>query len=240
MNLPLLQLGDSALPIGGYSHSWGLEAAIDRGIVRDAATLERWVRSWLSHAVGPCDGVIVAAVCRAETADDTGVCARANELLNVSLTPGTLRNASREMGQQLLELAESWPWAKDSLVRARSASKCASQHLLALRAREIEEEGAWHHAVVFATLAAAAGATPQDSLLVYLHQAAMSAISAGVRAIPIGHTHGQQVLARLHEDIARLADELNERELESAGSFSAAYEVLCHAQTRLYTRLFRS
>ena len=30
MNLRLLQLGDSALPIGGYSHSWGLEAAIER------------------------------------------------------------------------------------------------------------------------------------------------------------------------------------------------------------------
>src|SRR4051812_4217026 len=49
MNLRLLQLGDSALPIGGYSHSWGLEAAVQRGGVRDAATLERWLASWLEY-----------------------------------------------------------------------------------------------------------------------------------------------------------------------------------------------
>ena len=112
--------------------------------------------------------------------------------------------------------------------------------MLALRDGEGQTSGPWHHAVVFGTLAAAAGATPREALSVYLHQAAMGAISAGVRAIPIGHTHGQQVLARLHNDIGSLASELYERDLETACSFCPAYEVLCHAQTQLYTRLFRS
>jgi urease accessory protein len=219
MILPLLQLGDSALPIGGYSHSWGLEAAIHQGLARDAGTLERWVRAWLGYALGPCEGVVVAAVCRAVTVGDEEVIGQANALLDASLTPATLRNASREMGEQLLALAESWPWAKTSWRGS---------------------EGPWHHAVVFATLAAAAGATPCEALLVYLNQAAMGAISAGVRAIPIGHTHGQQVLARLHDGIESLAAEVSERDLETAGSFCPAYEVLCHAQTQLYTRLFRS
>jgi urease accessory protein len=98
----------------------------------------------------------------------------------------------------------------------------------------------WHHAVVFATLAAAAGASPKETVAVYLHQAALGVISAGVRAIPIGHTHGQQILAGLHEELNDLAHELAERGLETAGSFSPAYEILCHAQTQLYTRLFRS
>ena len=62
MNLALLQLGDSALPIGGYSHSWGLEAAIDRGLARDPATLDRWVRAWVRFAVGPFEGVVAALV----------------------------------------------------------------------------------------------------------------------------------------------------------------------------------
>ena len=69
---------------------------------------------------------------------------------------------------------------------------------------------------------------------------ALGCIGAGVRAIPIGHTHGQQILARLHGEIEALAEEFAQREPETAGSFCPAYEVLCHAQANLYTRIFRS
>jgi urease accessory protein len=227
MNLRLLQLGDSALPIGGYSHSWGLEAAIARGLVSDAPSLEHWVRAWLRHAVGPLEGVVVAAVCRAAVQASWPAVLQANQLLQASLTPPTLRRASRDMGEQLLALAEAWPWAAVSMAELRHSA----------RASEPQE---WHHAPVFATLAAAAQGTPAESLAVYLHQAALGAISAGVRAIPIGHTHGQLVLARLHADLETLVQELVERDLETAGSFCPSYEVLCHAQSHLYTRLFRS
>src|SRR6266849_4533447 len=114
MNLHLLQLGDSALPIGGYSHSWGLEAVIDRGLVRDAIGLESWVRSWLHQVVGPLEGIIVAVVCRAGQEKNWPTVRHASDILQASLTPSTLRSASREMGQQLLALAEAWPWANPS------------------------------------------------------------------------------------------------------------------------------
>ena len=51
-------------------------------------------------------------------------------------------------------------------------------------------------------------ATPDDVLTAYLHQAALGMIGAGVRAIPVGHTHGQQVLAYLQDDIRNLVAEL--------------------------------
>jgi urease accessory protein len=222
MNLHLLQLGDSALPIGGYSHSWGLEAAIDRGLVRDAASLERWTDSWLAHMLAPCEGVIVAATARATIAENWPEVVRANNLLAASITPPTLRHASREMGEQLLGLAEVWPWAVSAAARLR------------------QEGDGWHHAPVFAVLAAAAPASSREALAVYLHQAALGVISAGVRGIPIGHTHGQQILARLHGRLQALAEDRAERELDTAGGFAPAYEVLCDAQTQLYTRLFRS
>jgi urease accessory protein len=239
MNLRLLQLGDSALPIGGYSHSWGLEAAVERGVVRDPASLEQWTRDWLRHSVAPAEGVVLANVCRAVPQQDWERVVEANELLAVSLTPVTLRHASRDMGEQMLSLAEGWDWARDVVAAARRVRPLA-------RSDEARNGAApstpreWHHASAFAILATAAGADAAEALAVYLHQAAVGVIGAGVKAVPIGHTHGQQVLARLHDDIAALARDFATRDLDTAGSFGPAHEMLCHAQSRLYTRLFRS
>lgn len=218
MNLRLLQLGDSALPIGGYSHSWGLEAAIDHGLVRDAPSLEAWARQYLRQVLGPLEGVVVGAVARSP---DCAV--EANQLLWASLSPPTLRQASRDMGEQLVSLAASWEWAADFLLQKGEGINAQ-----------------WHQAVVFGCLASGAGATPRDAVALFLHQAALGVISAGVRGVPIGHTHGQQILARLHDDIAELAENLYDKPLETAGSHCPAYEILCYEQSQLYTRIFRS
>jgi urease accessory protein len=228
MNLCLLQLGDSALPIGGYSQSWGLEAAVDRGLPCDAASLESWVRLWLRHVVAPFEGIVVGACCRLAGRSEWHGILDANQLVMTTIAPPTLRQASRDMGDQLVTLAAGWPWAAGTMGELRR------------HARETLGFREWHHAAVFGTLCAAARAAPVLAVAVYLHQAALGVISAGVRGIPIGHTHGQIILARLHGDIQALADAHADRDLASAGSFCPAYEVLCHAQNRLYTRLFRS
>jgi urease accessory protein len=217
MNVRLLQMADSALPISGYTHSWGLEAAVARGLVHDAETLEGWTRRWLRTSLGPLEGVLVASACRS---DDLQAL---NRLAEASLVPPTTRRASREMGEQLLALGATWTW-------------CAARLAPYL---EAQPDG-WHHSVAFGLLGSLAGGGPEEVLTAYLHQAALGVIAAGVRAIPVGHTHGQQVLAYLHDDIQDLAATLADRDPETAGAGCPHYEVLCDEQTRLYARMFRS
>jgi urease accessory protein len=224
MNLRLLQISDSALPIGGYTHSWGLEAAIDRRLVRDAPTLEQWARGWLRHALGPLEGVVVASACRAAGSGDWPAVAEADDVLTASIAPPSIRAASREMGEHLLGLASTWAWSAAGVARLEAAVP----------------RGSWNHAVVFGVLGALAGASPLETLLGYLHQAAVGMIGAGVRAVPVNHTHGQQILAYLHDEVDRLADTLCDRPLATSGGGSPFYEVLCDEQTRLDSRLFRS
>jgi urease accessory protein len=226
MNLCLLQIADSALPISGYTHSWGLEAAIARGLVHGAESLERWVRHWLQTSLGPLEGVLVASSCRAARADDPAELPTLNHLADISIMPPSIRHASREMGEQLITLGSTWGWCAAGLAPIRQA--------------QAETGDAWHHAVAFGLLGSLGGAEPTDVLTAYLHQAALGMIGAGVRAIPVGHTHGQQVLAYLHDDIGRLAAELIDRDPETVGAGCPFYEILCDEQTRLYARMFRS
>jgi urease accessory protein len=223
MNLRLLQISDSALPVGGYTHSWGLEAAVAAGLVTAAESLEHWTRCWLRYQLGPGEGVVAAYCCRCAHAGDGAGLRSANEVVRTSLNPPSLREASLQTGGALRALAATWGW---------SAAGVAD--LLA------EGEAGWHHAVVFGVLAALAGAEPVDALAAYLHQSAAGMIASALRALPVGHTHGQQVLAYLHGDIESLACELAVRGLERAGGGGPSYEIFCDEQTRLYTRLFRS
>lgn len=226
MNLGLLQLADSALPISGYTHSWGLEAAIARGLVRDPETLEGWTLRWLSTSLGPFEGVLVASACRAGCSGRPGDLVELNRIADVSIVPPSTRRASREMGNQLMALGATWAW---------SAGRLES-----LLHSVPDESGTWHHAVAFGLLGAIAGGEPRDVLAAFFHQAALGMIGAGVRAIPVGHTHGQQVLAYLHDEIQSLTETILEREPETAGAGCPFYEVLCDEQTRLYARMFRS
>jgi urease accessory protein len=47
----LLQLASPTLPVGAYSYSGGLEAAIEAEIVKDAASAEQWIGDVLEHSV---------------------------------------------------------------------------------------------------------------------------------------------------------------------------------------------
>ena len=226
MNVRLLQIADSALPISGYTHSWGLEAAIACRRVRDPEGLERWTRQWLRTSLGPLEGVLAASACRSTHEGPQEGLLALNRLAAATILPPTIRRASREMGEQLMTLGSTWAWSADALAPL-------------LHAPTEESEG-WHHPVAFGLLGALAGGGPEDVLTAYLHQAALGMIGAGVRAIPVGHTHGQQLLAYLHDDIRDLASRYAGLDPETAGAGCPFYEGLCDEQTRLYARMFRS
>ena len=65
----LLQFGDSMFPIGGFSFSGGLESAIQKGVVADAATLHAFARTAVEQAARG-DGIALICAHRAADAGD--------------------------------------------------------------------------------------------------------------------------------------------------------------------------
>ena len=228
MNLCLLQIADSALPISGYTHSWGLEGAIARRLVHDAESLERWTGQWLRTSLGPLEGVLVASACRARPRGKSGrSCWRLNGLAEVSIIPPSIRCASREMGAQLICARRDLGLVRRRAGAVHAGTRSSEPRRLAPLGRVRAARGTRRRRA-------------RRRADAYLHQAALGMIGAGVRAIPVGHTHGQQVLAYLHDEIRNLAQDLVGREAETAGAGCPFYEVLCDEQTRLYARMFRS
>jgi urease accessory protein len=98
MNLArLLQLASPTLPVGAYSYSQGLEAAIEAGIVKDAASAEAWIADVLEFSVGRMEAPILWRSLQGESV---------NELFLASRETAELRAETLQMGHSLRRLLE--------------------------------------------------------------------------------------------------------------------------------------
>jgi urease accessory protein len=93
----LLQLASPALPVGAYSYSGGLEAAIEAGFVTDAASAQRWIGDVLEHSVARMEApLLMKMIVEPE--------ARWNEMFLASRETAELRAETVQMAYSLNRL----------------------------------------------------------------------------------------------------------------------------------------
>jgi urease accessory protein len=98
MSLPrLLQLASPTLPVGAYSYSQGLEAAVEAGIVKDAAGAEAWIGDALSFSVGRFEAPVLWRMMKGEALNDFFLASRET---------AELRAETLQMGHSLKALVE--------------------------------------------------------------------------------------------------------------------------------------
>jgi urease accessory protein len=93
----LLQLASPTLPVGAYSYSGGLEAAIEAGLVTDAASAQRWIGDVLEHSVARMEAPLLLKMI--EQPD-----AQWNEMFLASRETAELRAETVQMGYSLNRL----------------------------------------------------------------------------------------------------------------------------------------
>jgi urease accessory protein len=93
----LLQLASPALPVGAYSYSQGLEAAVEAGIVKDAASAEAWIGDALAHSIGRFEAPVLWRMMQGEALNDFFLAGRET---------AELRAETVQMGYSLKELLQ--------------------------------------------------------------------------------------------------------------------------------------
>jgi len=93
----LLQLASPALPVGAYSYSGGLEAAVEAGVVKDAATAQQWISDVLEYSVARMEAPILLRMMEGNLPD-------LNLLFLASRETAELRAETAQMGFSLNKL----------------------------------------------------------------------------------------------------------------------------------------
>ena len=96
MSLPrLLQLASPVLPVGAYSYSGGLEAAVESGAVKDAASAGRWIGDVLEFSMARMEAPLLLRMMKSP---------EWNEVFLASRETAELRAETVQMGYSLNRL----------------------------------------------------------------------------------------------------------------------------------------
>ena len=218
--LAALQLSDSALPIGRFVHSHGLEAWLQREDGAGEAELVELIESVLGEALAPLDGVVLVHAHRAATLEELLELDRA---LTARKLSSPARAASCACGRQLASLAGGL--TDDALVAA-----------LAAEVRERRTDG--NLAVVEGPLTRALGMTAEQALLLELRGTASGLLSSAVRLGRLGPTRAQAMLAALAPAIERAAARALGAGLDDLRSTGVELEIAAMSHRRAHVRLF--
>jgi len=217
----LLQMTSQAFPIGGYSHSYGLEAAVESALVRDEASLQTWITGVLAYSIGKYDIPLLHQMSDAWLALDSMGLSRLNERFLATRESAEMRSATVQTGFSMRSLLAALPELPDFL-----------QDTLR-RLHEPTLPCVWSGA-------AAAWAIPaSDSAAAYVWSWAENQVLVGMKTVPMGQSAGQRVLLKIGGQIAELAE--HESSMNDAlSNFAPGLAIQCARHETQYSRLFRS
>lgn len=213
----LLQLASPTLPVGAYSYSQGLEAAVEAGVVVDAASAARWIAEVLEFSVARMEAPALQRLMVAWAAGDRAAVERWNELFLASRESAELRAETVQMGYSLTRLLGELNDAK-----------------VLNDIREISFPTAFAYAVV------GWGIAHDAAMVAYLWAWLENQVMAALKAVPLGQTDGQRILLSLGERLTVVAERATSMADDELGSFAPRLAILSSRHETQYSRLFRS
>jgi len=219
--MQLMWLASPALPIGGFSYSEVLEAAVDSGRVSTEAQASVWLQDQLQLGLARSDLPVVAQAVSAWRSQDSGTIARLNAWILQTRESHELRAQTEQMGRSLLE------WLRNHTT--------ATHHDIAMLAAMDP-----CYPVAFALAAASTEAPVRACLLAYAFGWAENMTQAALKSVPLGQSAGQRILSALTARIPEAVDHALALAPGAQQAFSPMLAILSAQHEVQYSRLFRS
>ena len=208
--LTLVQWLSPAFPVGAFAYSHGLETAIQTGAITTSEELQDWLADVLLYGSGRSDCILLRA---AFACEDTAALAQIN-------TTALAFSASAE--RQLETLQQGAAFSKTTAgIWGGDVSELAYPVAVGATAARMK---------IDVTLTAA----------LYLHAFCSNLISATVRAVPLGQTEGQAVLAALTPLCDQIAKDTQTSTLDDLHSTAFVSDIAAMNHETLQPRIFRS
>jgi urease accessory protein len=222
--LQLLWLASPALPVGGFSYSEGLEAAVEAGHVDGEASAGDWITDQLHLSLARSDLPVVASALTAWREGDHARLQALNAWVLQTRETRELRQQTEQMGRSLAEWARSLGELGDGL----------ADRLMAARLDPPS------YPVACACALASRPGPARQALLAFAFGWAENMVQAAIKSVPLGQGAGQRILARLSRHIPGAVDHALTLGDTERQAFTPGLAILSARHETQYSRLFRS
>jgi urease accessory protein len=223
--LQLLHLSDTALPIGGFSHSSGLETYVQEGTVNDKNSAKEFVVQQLSQNIFYTDAALLSLAYDAAYMHDLKTIIELDDICTAVKLPREVRLASNKLGIRLLKIFEN----NNEFVLPKKYKDCI-----------LKEEAFGHYCISFAILSHAMNIDKEQALTGFYYNAANGFITNSVKLIPLGQQDGQEILMSLFALMNELVQQSLLPDKEMIGYCCAGFDIHCMQHEQLYSRLYMS
>lgn len=220
--LHLLQFASPALPIGAYSYSQGLEAALECGMVHDAASARAWIARHLHEVMAQWEAPVCWRLMQAYARRDAQAVAEWTARFIASRDSAEFRAETIQMGYSLAQLI--------------AQLDIADAGLLALMRSAPEVPLPSAYACAVAALAIPHAAALQAMLFAW----AENQVLVCVKSVPLGQVAGQRLLLSLHRALEAAAHHAQTVADDDMGNWAPGLSLLSMRHEAQYSRLYRS
>lgn len=223
--LSLLHLADPTLPIGGFSHSAGLETYVQQGLVKDTASAKEFVVQMLSQNLRYTDAAFLALVFDAASRNDFEKIVLLDDECTAVKLPKEMRVASNKLGSRLMKIFQ--PMSNHEML---------NKYALAIKNKEV----LGHYCIAFGLIAFSMGVSKADALYGFYYNAAVGFVTNAVKLVPLSQQSGQQILFSTHGLISELVAQTLEPNEDLIGLCCSGFDIRSMQHERLYSRLYMS
>ena len=248
--LRLMWLASPALPVGGFSYSEGLEAAVEAGHVRGEAAVGDWLVDQLHLSLARADLPACAQAFRAWLTPVDGSRLQAlNDWVLATRESAEFRLQTEQMGRSLVDWLRNGEHAQDQRIAV-----CAA--LLPSPSWPVVFALACALALEAAPPAGTPGGTATDAseasdasegmegarqaLLALAFGWAENMAQAAMKSVPLGQAAAQRILTRLTQAIPAAVDSALALPDDQRQAFTPMLAILSSRHESQYSRLFRS
>ena len=219
--LQLIWLASPALPVGGFSYSEVLEAAVDRAGVATESIASDWLADQLHLTLARGDLAVIAQAIPAWREPNLPRIQLLNDWVLQTRESSELRLQAEQMGRSLLDWLRNHDGANAAHIAACTRMQPTYPVAFALAASQLE-------------------AGVRDCMLAYAFGWAENMMQAALKSVPLGQSAGQRILARLSRDIPAAVEAALRLSDDERQAFSPMLAILSAQHETQYSRLFRS